>query len=311
MQWAEVSVQTSHEATEAVANIFYELGAAGVVIEDPVLIEQYRNDPQWDFCDLPAQTEQDTVLIKAYLPFDQDYEEKFIILTDKIEKLVLYNLDKGKGIIKRSIVEDADWSNAWKEFFHPTKIGRITTVKPSWEEYRPQTDEIVIEIDPGMAFGTGTHHTTTLCVRLLEDIVTQDAHVLDIGTGSGILAIAAAKLGAKSVKAIDIDKVAVEIARENIILNKVENCVTAEEGDLLATVNDKADIIIANIIADIIIRVLPDAQDKLNKKGFFIASGIIQSRLDDVITAIKREKLIIDKIITSGEWAAVLAHKEQ
>ncbi len=182
-------------------------------------------------------------------------------------------------------------------------------IKPSWEDYLPAVDEIIVEIDPGMAFGTGTHHTTILCVRLLDELVEKADILFDVGTGSGILAIVAAKLGAASVRAIDLDPVAVKTTRENIAMNQVQNIVTAVEGDLLSGVAGQADIIVANIIADVIIHVLPDLPPRLKDDGIFIASGIIIERLSDVTAAMLEHNLIVERVMEDGGWAAIVARK--
>jgi ribosomal protein L11 methyltransferase len=178
-------------------------------------------------------------------------------------------------------------------------------IKPSWEEYAPQEEERVIEIDPGMAFGTGTHHTTNMMMERLEKIMTPEATVFDVGTGSGILAIAAALCGAREVKAVDIDGVAVRVARENIQHNHLAEKIEVREGDLLHGTEGQADVIIANIIADIIIMLLPDIPGKLKDDGYFLASGIIEERMDDVEAAAVREGLRLDAVDHRGGWVVM------
>ena len=309
MKWAEISIQTTHEATEAVANIFHDLGANGVVIEDPLLINTYRRSGTWDYCDLPEPVDVETVTVKSYLPVDDQLDSKLGLFERKINQLCEHNLDKGRGLIHCREVQDEDWASAWKDYFHPIKVSERIVIKPSWEDYLPAVDEIVVEIDPGMAFGTGTHHTTTLCIRLLDELVEKADILFDVGTGSGILAIVAAKLGAASVRAIDLDPVAVKATMENIAINQVQNIVTAVEGDLLSGVAGQADIIVANIIADVIIYVLPDLPPRLKDDGIFIASGIIIERLSDVTAAMLEHNLIVERVIEDGGWAAIVARK--
>ncbi len=310
MKWAEISVQTTQEATEAVANIFHDLGTSGVVIEDPELINSYRHSGTWDYCGIP---EDDTgvVTVTAYLPVDNRLHESLRLFEQRLNELSLHNIDKGTGIIRWREVHEEDWSSAWKQFFHPVKIGERVVIKPSWEDYQPAEGEIIIELDPGMAFGTGTHHTTQLCIQCLEEILSPGCTVFDIGTGSGILAIAAAKLGAKDVRAVDLDPVAVKIAGENVCLNGVQEQVTLSEGDLLTGIagTDKADLIVANIIADVIIRMAPDLPTRLKDEGAVIASGIITTRLSDVIAALGQVGLEVEKIVEEGTWAAVIARR--
>ncbi|MCE5287013.1 MAG: 50S ribosomal protein L11 methyltransferase [Pelosinus sp.] len=309
MNWTEISIRTTHEATEAVANIFHDLGASGVVIEDPELVNSYRRAGAWDYCDIPEVLDTETVVVKAYLPADKELEGKLRIFKQRVNELAEHNLDKGQGLIECREIHEEDWANSWKEFFHPIKVGQRIVIKPSWEEYTKAADEIVIELDPGMAFGTGTHHTTTMCIRCLEEIIKPNDTVFDVGTGSGVLAVAAAKLGARKVTAVDFDNVAVRVALENAVINKVEQQVQVGQSDLMAEITGQADVIIANIIADIIIRMLPAVTEKLKDTGYFIASGIIAERLSDVTAAVLENKLIIERVIEEGGWAAMVIRK--
>ncbi|MPM54334.1 Ribosomal protein L11 methyltransferase [bioreactor metagenome] len=309
MKWAEISIQTSHEATEAVANIFHELGSSGVVIEDPELVNSYRRSGIWDYTDIPEFTDTETVTVKAYLPADDQLDEKLRLFKRLFDELAVHNLDRGSGVLNCHEVNEEDWSSSWKEFFHPVKIGERIVIKPSWEDYLPEENDLVIELDPGMAFGTGTHHTTAMCCRCLEDVIRPGVTVFDIGTGSGILSIAAAKLGADAVEAVDLDSVAVRVARENVALNDVKDIVKVAQGDLLTGITGKADVVIANIIADIIIKMAPDIPDYLNDDGYFIASGIISERLGDVSSAIVEQNLVIEKVLEEGGWVALVVSK--
>jgi len=309
MKWAEISIQTTHEATEAVANIFHDLGASGVVIEDPELVNSYRRSGTWEYCAIPEDDDTETVTVKSYLPVDSELDEKLRRFEESINNLVHHDIDKGLGRIVWREVQEEDWASAWKEHFQPVKIGERIVVKPTWCDYLAGKDVLVVELDPGMAFGTGTHHTTVMCVRLLEDTVRPGSKVFDIGTGSGILAVAAAKLGASEVQAVDVDAVAVRIAGENVALNKVTDIVTVSRGDLLAAVDGRANIIVANIIADVIIRMAPDVANCLTEDGLFIAGGIIAERLGDVTAALLRSGLPIEKVAEEGGWATVLARR--
>jgi len=258
MKWAEISIRTTHEATEAVANIFHDLGASGVIIEDPELINSYRRSGTWEYCDIPEAADSEIVTVKAYLPVDELLDEKLELFEKRVNELVFHDLDKGSGDIHWREIHEEDWAMAWKNYYHPVKIGERVVVKPSWEHYAPVKDEIIIELDPGMAFGTGTHHTTAMCIRCLEEFLKPGACVVDVGTGSGILAVTAAKLGASVVKAIDSDPVAVRVAQENIVANGVKETVEVFCGNLLSEISERAQIIVANIIADIIIGMVPD-----------------------------------------------------
>jgi ribosomal protein L11 methyltransferase len=307
MKWAEISIQTSHEATEAVADIFHDLGSSGVVIEDPELVNTYLHSGNWDYCDIPEELNTEVVTIKAYLPVDELLDDKLRVFEQRVNRLHEHNLDKGRGCINCREVQEEDWASSWKEYFHPVRVSEHIVIKPSWEEYVPVEGDIVIELDPGMAFGTGTHHTTLMCIRCLEAVIKPGNTVFDIGTGSGILAVAAAKLGAACVRAVDLDPVAVRVAEENVAINNVTKTVAITQGDLLTGVNGKADVIVANIIADIIINMLPDVRSRLADNGLFIASGIISDRLSDVTEALINHGFVVDKVIEEGGWVAIMA----
>jgi ribosomal protein L11 methyltransferase len=309
MKWAEISIQTTHEATEVVANLFHDLGSSGVVIEDPMLINSYRRSGAWDYCDIPEEPNTETVVVKGYLPADDQLDDRLRDFEEALQELLQQDFVENQGLLKWREVQEEDWASSWKEFFHPVKVGQRIVIKPSWEDYLPGADDLVIELDPGMAFGTGTHHTTAMCCRALEEVVKTGDDVFDIGTGSGILAVAAAKLGAKSVQAVDLDTVAVRVARENVEMNRVQDQVSVRHGDLLSGITGEADIIIANIIADIIIKVVKDIPCRLKSGGVFIASGIITERLGDVTAAMLEQGLLVDKVIEEGGWAAIMARK--
>lgn len=309
MKWAEISIATTHEATEAVANIFHDVGASGVVIEDPQLVNSYRQSGLWDYCDIPEVLDVKTVTIKAYLPADETLNDKLIIFKECVDDLIQHDLDKGSGAIECKEIQEEDWASCWKDYFHPIRIGEHIVIKPSWEEYEALADDIVVELDPGMAFGTGTHHTTVMCITCLEETVKPGNVVFDIGTGSGILAVIAAKMGALKVSAVDFDSVAVRVATENVAVNNVDEVVTVAQSDLFSNITGKADVIIANIVADIILRLLPQVDQHLNNEGSFIASGIITERLSDVTAAVLQHGLSIDKVVEEGGWIAMIIRK--
>ena len=309
MKWTEVSIQTTHEAVDMVANIFHDLGSSGVVIEDPELVNSYLRSGRWDYSDIPVEINTEIVVVKAYLLADEHLDAKLSLFEEKMQQLVSYGINKGSGITQCRDVMEEDWATSWKEFFHPIKVGERIVIKPSWEDYAPMDGDLVIELDPGMAFGTGTHHTTTMCCRVLEDVVQAGNVVFDVGTGSGILAVAAAKLGASSVQAVDFDTVAVRVAKENVLINNAQDIVSVAQSDLFKEITGKADVIVANIIADIVIRLLPEVPARLNDMGVFIASGIITERLSDVTTAMLAQNLVIDKVIEQGGWVAIVARK--
>ena len=208
-------------------------------------------------------------------------------------------------------VNEEDWANSWKEYYKPIKIGEKIVIVPAWEKYTQQEGEIIVRMDPGMAFGTGTHETTRLVIKLLEKYITSGMRVADVGCGSGILAICASKLGAKECKAYDIDPVAVKVANENIKDSGLSN-VTCEVSDLLRHVDNSApyDVICANIVADIIIRMMPDVGVLMNESSVILASGIIIERSQDVISAFEEHGFKIVERIDENGWCALAVMKK-
>ncbi|MBP2072711.1 50S ribosomal protein L11 methyltransferase [Thermoanaerobacterium butyriciformans] len=307
MKWLEVKVTTSVEAEEAITNIMHEVGAGGVVIEDPNDLKML-NDSEWDYVDPDMIVNSDKVVISAYFPLMPNTIDKVSIIKDRIMGLKEYNLDIGDFTFETSEVDDDDWANSWKKYYKPFKIGKRVVIKPSWEDYKPEENEIVVELDPGMAFGTGSHETTKMCIEFLEDNVKPNNVVFDVGCGTGILSIVSSKLGAKKVYAVDLDDVAIKVATLNVKLNNLNN-VEVLKSDLLHELTGKADLIVANIIADIIIKATYDIYEKLNENGIFISSGIIKDRKDDVLDAISNYFDIID-IKEDGEWIAILSKKK-
>ena len=311
MQWIEVNVAVTHEAVEAVADMLTSIGSKGVAIEDPQLINDLRNSGTWELCDIPEQENTEVVTVSAYYADDEKLEKR---LAEIDEQLALIEERIGKyrfGNTRFRKVSEQDWANEWKQYFHVTHVGKGLVIKPSWEEYAPKEGEHVIEIDPGMAFGTGTHHTTNMMMERLEKVITPDSTVFDVGTGSGILAIAAAMLGAKSVKAVDIDGVAVRVAKENVADNGLSGQIEVREGDLLHGTEGKADVIIANIIADIVIMLLQDIPQKLNDNGVLLASGIIEERMPDVEAAAQAQGLYVDAVDHRGGWVVMQMKKKK
>lgn len=311
MQWIEVNVAVTHEAVEAVADMLTSIGSKGVAIEDPQLINDLRNSGTWELCDIPEQENTEVVTVSAYYADDEKLEKR---LAEIDEQLALIEERIGKyrfGNTRFRKVSEQDWANEWKQYFHVTHVGKGLVIKPSWEEYAPKEGEHVIEIDPGMAFGTGTHHTTNMMMERLEKVITPDSTVFDVGTGSGILAIAAAMLGAKSVKAVDIDSVAVRVAKENVADNGLSGQIEVREGDLLHGTEGKADVIIANIIADIVIMLLQDIPQKLNDNGVLLASGIIEERMPDVEAAAQAQGLYVDAVDHRGGWVVMQMKKKK
>lgn len=305
MNWREVAVTVSSAGEEAVADLFYHLGCPGVSVEDPELLRSYVESGAWDYHDFGEVVLTGTSVVKGYLCEDEELEVKLKQL-DKALKELLDRFPEWVVQVKGMTVQEEDWATSWKAYFKPVRIGRHFLIKPTWEEVTPSLDDVVLELDPGMAFGTGTHPTTSLCLETLEKIVKPGMTVFDLGTGSGILAIAAAKLGAR-VEAVDLDAVAVKVAQENIELNQVQDRVTVKRGDLGSVIHGQADLVVANIIADVILLLLPDLKRILKPSGELLASGIIGHRSEDVERGIHEAGLeVIEKKENSG-WVLLRA----
>jgi ribosomal protein L11 methyltransferase len=312
MKWSEISIHTTHEAVEAISNILHEAGAGGVVIEDPFDLTKERDTSFGEIYQLnPDDYPEEGVIIKAYLPVNSFLGETVNEIKQAINNLMLYDIDLGKNSITISEVNEEEWATAWKKYYNPVKISEKFTIVPTWETYEPvSSDELIIELDPGMAFGTGTHPTTVMCIQALEKCVQQNDTVIDVGTGSGILSIAAAMLGAKSVKALDLDPVAIDSAKLNVKLNKVQNIVSVSQNNLLDNIKEPANVIVANILAEIILRFTDDAYRLLEKGGFFITSGIIQAKKQEVKDALIRAGFMIEETLVMEDWVAFIARKE-
>ncbi|HBH3236451.1 TPA: 50S ribosomal protein L11 methyltransferase [Clostridioides difficile] len=308
--WIEVTIKTTTEAVEPITNILYEQGAGGAVIEDPKdFLFQKKNELDWDYVEEEVfkKNEEDDVLIKTYVSEEKNVMEFVEIINQKVLGLKDFGIDIGEGSVSLDQVNEADWANAWKAYYKPTKVGQRVVVKPTWEDYAMQEGDLIIELDPGMAFGTGTHETTSMCIRELEKYVNKDSKVFDIGCGSGILAIAAAKLGAKEVVAVDLDEVAVKVAKENVLENKVEKSVSVMHGNLTDVIKDKADVIVANIIADIIKILAKDVQNFMKEDAIFISSGIILDKVEEVKESLIENGFEIVEVQKLGEWSAIVS----
>lgn len=311
MKWSEVSVHTTHEATEAVANILHEAGASGVVIEDSEEFEKERADRYGEIYALDKEDfPNEGVIIKAYLPVNSFINETVQELELEIEGLRRFSLNPGRFTIGITEVDEEDWANSWKQYFHPVKISKRFTIVPTWEEYTPvESDELIIELDPGMAFGTGTHPTTVLCLQALEKYLRADQTVVDVGTGSGVLAIGAALLGAKHITALDLDEVAVRAAQENVAYNHADDRIAVMKGNLLDSIEEPPDMIIANILADVIMSFSKDAYQLVKPGGLFITSGIIGAKRDEVRNDLIAQGFAIVETVLMEDWVAIIAQK--
>lgn len=305
MKWCEISIQTSHEAVELIAEIFRDLGASGVVIEDPELVNDYITSGKWDYTDIPIAKETEVVVEKAYLPVNGELEGRIQTLRQEINALESRGVNTAPAVLTTAELQDEDWSDTWKQYFHTEKPGERVVIKPTWEEYAPQGDEVVIELDPGAAFGTGTHATTSMCIRQLEKLVKPGMTVFDVGTGSGILSIISAKLGAKNIQAVDYDDSVLKIVEENLEQNNVQEIISVAQSDLMQNVHGKAELVIANIIADIIIRLFDQLDEHLEQGGTLLTSGIIEDRIEDVLAAAEAHGYGVVERLENKGWACI------
>lgn len=315
-KWLEISVTAAGETAEAVAELFDRLGWGGAVVEMPVDCFEYE---------LPAAPPSPSLLIKTYLPCDNGLEEA----RRRLEEGLLH-LGQAHPIsqpIIRELAEE-DWTEGWKQQYHRLRVGRRIVIVPVWEEYKPEPGETVILLEPGMAFGTGLHPTTRLCLEALESRLAPGGTVLDVGTGSGVLSIAAAKLGAGPVMALDADPVAVRTARENTALNGVADQVAVRHGSLPGDVPEGwiqlypdlggdlylleagcFDMVLVNILAPVIIGMAPALAARLRTAGFLITAGLIEKQEQAVLDALQAEGLHVIARTQEDDWLCLVARK--
>lgn len=302
MEWLEIKVLAEEPCVEAVAGLFHMLGADGVVIEDPGAVRAAIARNEWDAYEFPEEFLASTkVIVKAYLP-----RERGISRTE-LEKIKICSGETAEVYL--SVVKEEDWASSWKQYYHTTRVGDKITVRPAWEEYKGQEGELVVAIDPGMAFGTGTHPTTCQCIRLLEKVLKGGERVIDIGTGSGILAITAAKLGADSVWACDVDEVAVKAAKDNAVLNGVESRIEIVKQNFCCYQGEPGDLVLANITAGVILELFPNIVGHLKDRGCLIAAGINKEQWPEIEQAMFKHGMSIELLDFLDEWVAVLARK--
>lgn len=309
MNYTEWIIYTEKpEDLEAVETVLIMNDIYDSVVNDPRDVQDLlnkKNEYDWDYVDesvLELENERPSVVLYVY----EDSEIKDSI-ADIIEEVK--NTVKGVEVVVNEANDD-EWKDKWKEYFKPAKITDKLVVKPTWEEYEAKEGELVIEIDPGMAFGTGTHETTSLCLELIEKYIKEGDTLLDVGCGSGILAIAAGLLGASDVLGIEIDPVAVEIGNENVALNNLSDKIKVIYGDLTKGVDYKADIVAANLMADLVKMLSPSVPAHLKEDGIYISSGILAVLAEEVSAVIEESGFEIVEIMVKGEWCAIAARQK-
>ena len=309
MKWHEVTI-SSNVDNEEVLTSFLNTIAKGVAIEYSMdTLRSDIDDFDAKFRLNPEDYPESGLRLIVYFDETMDIDEKL----RQIEAFIANNdlVDREQITMNKGIIDEEDWENEWKKHFHNFKVGRNFFIVPSWEfdQVAVSESDKVIKIDPGMAFGTGDHATTSLCLTLMEDIIEDHQKVIDVGTGSGILSIGAHLLGARSIKATDIDELSLKVATENIKLNDCSEDITVEKGDLLKDENDRYDVVIANILAHIIDDMINDAYSHLNNDGYFIASGIIVEKKDEIINHLEAVGFQVQETLVEDGWVAILSKK--
>lgn len=304
MQWLELAVQAHPEAIESVSEFLSRYSADGIKIDEPIELlnegQEYR------------VLQGEPVQVYVYLPMDGTEEEK----RREIEEGLWHMSSLGAhfvGELRVRVVNEEDWANAWKEFYHVTHIGQRLVIRPSWREYIPKDDEVTLTLDPGMAFGTGLHPTTRLCLEQVEQRVKPGMRVLDVGTGSGILALAAAKLGAASVYSIDNSSVAVESAIANAAMNDLSDRIKVVHGVLdeaeATRMAGQYDLVLANIIAHIIGSIASQLAQTLAPDGVLVVSGIIEERRPDAEGPLLAAGLELIEQVKIDDWLALVLRR--
>lgn len=321
MQWYEITIHTTEEAEEMISNFFHELGAGGVTIEESGSLNKPRDTSLGQWYELPLNDiPEGRVVMQGYFVEGTDMDEVLAELKRRVAELSDYGIDTGNPEYSVRLVDEQDWANSWKQYFKPLRVTDKLTIKPTWEPYEASPGELILELDPGMAFGTGTHATTSLCLKTIERVVHPGDHVIDVGTGSGVLAIAAAKLGADHVLALDLDPVAVSSATENVRLNGLENLITIRHSDLLQALRESeggnvgvkmpVQVVVANILAEIILLFIDDVAQVLEAGGHYIVSGIIQSKEQIIEDALIHAGFEVADKQTDSEWVVFVARKK-
>lgn len=324
MEWIEVFVATSQMGLEPVEGVLYQCGLNGLMIHDEADFAEFLENPnrEWDYVadELVEEKQEQTTGITFFLRDNLYGREQLSQIKSALQsvKETEKELDLGSLEVTMKNVAEEDWANNWKKYFKPFPVGDKIMIKPSWEELPAQTDKIILKIDPGHIFGTGTHETTQLCMELIEKHVKKDDMVLDIGCGSGILSIASLLLDAKEADAVDIDPNAIQIAYENSDRNDIDRSryhVKAgnilEDKELQASYSGKKyDLVAANIVADVIIALTKQVPDYIKDGGIFLCSGIITERKEDVLEALKAANFAVLDIKEKTSWVAIATRYE-
>lgn len=308
MNWIELSVTVNEEAESIVSNILQEFGSNGVAIEDSKEVDKVRVDKYGEIFELnPSDYPDKHMIIKGYyteMQVDDTFTQR---LTARLE--AIDEIDSTILNVTTKVIAESDWENEWKNYFHPFQASERFFIVPSWETVANEDDFLYIELDPGMAFGTGDHPTTSMCLRAIERTVQPHHDVIDVGTGSGILSIAAHLLGAKSIKAIDLDEMAVQVAKENFEKNNCAQAIETATGNLLTNETGQYDVVIANILPHIIELMIEDSYNRLNPSGYFITSGIIEEKRESIQSQMEAAGFKIIDVQHVDGWVCITGQK--
>ncbi|MBQ8526081.1 MAG: 50S ribosomal protein L11 methyltransferase [Clostridia bacterium] len=318
MEWIKLSIFTSSEGIEEVCDALYDIGMKDVQIEDEQEFTEFleENKKYWDYVDdeLINQKKGETKVI-IYLENDEHITDSISSVQNMLSALKAGDADSSLGRLETETdgLNEEDWANNWKAYFKPIEVGEKILIQPEWEPYNGDTDRIVFTVNPGLTFGTGTHNSTKLCIAELEKVIDDTTDMIDIGCGSGILSVISLLLGAPEATALDIDPNAVHVAYENAEMNNVgKSRYHVYAGDILTdrelqskVCSRRYKVVVANIVADVIIALLPIVKQIVDEKGTFICSGIINERLPDVLVAMEKQKITVDHTCTDGEWSSV------
>lgn len=308
--WIEITIHTTNEASEIVESILLDYGSTGVAIEDPTTLEENLHDDFGTIVELsPTDFPDVGVIVKGYINELNFDDETFTRFKGELEQLG-QNINIGEFFkIETTTIKDSDWENSWKDYFDILNIGEKFVIVPTWREYENEENKYVINIDPGMAFGTGGHETTSLCIKNLEKYVKPHDNIIDVGCGSGILSIAASYLTDGEIKAVDLDKLAVDVSHENFALNNLENRIAVEEASLLTKETKKYNVIVANILAHIIELMLDYAYKLLEDGGYYITSGIIKDKKDELLEKMLERGFKLVEETSDNEWYSFVVTK--